>query len=67
MLLPTADLPQQLDATMSETGPSSPLKPRKIGVYDRPARADFKRRAVPIALAVGGALALAALVVTVLS
>jgi hypothetical protein len=52
---------------MSDTGPSSPLKRSKIGVYDRPARADLKRRAVPIALAVGGALALAALIVTVLS
>ena len=52
---------------MSDTGPSSPQRRSKIGVYDRPARADLKRRAVPIALAVGGALALAALIVTVLS
>jgi hypothetical protein len=48
--------------TMSETGPSSPRKHSKVGVYDRPARADLKRLAVPLALAVGGALAVAALV-----
>jgi hypothetical protein len=48
--------------TMSETGPSSPRKHSKVGIYDRPARADLKRLAVPLALAVGGALAVAALV-----
>lgn len=46
---------------MTDAGPGS-QKPRKIGVYDRPARADLKRRAVPIALVIGAALALVGLV-----
>ena len=48
---------------MSDAGPGSPLKPRKIGVYDRPARADLKMRVLPIALAGAAALAVVGAIV----
>jgi hypothetical protein len=50
---------------MSEHQPGSPPKPRKIGVYDRPARTELKSRAVPIVLAIAAALAAAGILAAV--
>ena len=44
---------------MSDLEPGSPVKSRKIGVYERPPRAGLKSRAMPIALAIAAALAVA--------
>lgn len=61
-MIPAPALQQQAETHMTDAGPGSQKPRRKIGVYERPARADLKRRAVPIALVIGAALALVGLV-----
>ena len=52
---------------MSDTGSGRPVKSGKIGVYDRPVRADLKARAMPIALAIAAALAVAGVIAALVS
>jgi hypothetical protein len=52
---------------MTDTGPASPSKRRNVGVFNRPARANLKRRALLIALVVAAALALVTVVAAFVS